>query len=53
MMILADAFVQVIVSSIRARCALYKKIIDLLDEESVSGKSSGRASLQIRRDVLL
>ena len=28
----------------RARCALYKKILDLLDEESVSGESSGRAS---------
>ena len=25
--------------------ALYKKILDLLDEESVSGESSGRASL--------
>ena len=24
----------------RARCALYKKILDLLDEESVSGESS-------------
>ena len=37
-----------IVSSIctnRARCALYKKILDLLDEESVSGESSGGASL--------
>ena len=42
------AFVQVIVSSIqtsRARCTLYKKILDLLDEESFSGESSGRASL--------
>ena len=37
-----------IVSSIptnRAKCALYKKILDLLDEESISGESSGRASL--------
>ena len=45
MTILTDAFVRVIVSSIRtnrARCALYKKILDLLDEERVSGESSGR-----------
>ena len=38
----------IIVSSIRtnrARCALYKKILDLLIIESVSGESSGRASL--------
>ena len=27
----------------RARCALYKKILGLLDEESFSGESSGRA----------
>ena len=27
-------------------------ILDLLDEESVSGESSGRASLQIQREVL-
>ena len=36
------AFVWVIESSIltnRARCALYKKILDLLDEESISGAS--------------
>ena len=54
--ILTDTFVQVIVSSIRtnrARCALYKKILDLLDEESVPRESSGRASLSIRREVLL
>ena len=40
-----DVFVQVIVSSIRtnrARCALYKKNVDLLDKESISGESSGR-----------
>ena len=40
-----DAFVRVIVSSIRknrARYALYKKLFDLLDEESVSGACSGR-----------
>ena len=30
----------------RARCALYRDIIDLLDEESVSGARSGRASLR-------
>ena len=50
MTILIDVFVWVIVSSIltnRPRCALYKKILDLLDEESVSGESSGRASLYI------
>ena len=44
----SDAFVGVIVSSIqtnRARCALYKKFLYLLDEESVSGESSGRTSL--------
>ena len=29
----------------KARCALYKKIHDLLDEESVSRARSGRASL--------
>ena len=46
--ILTDAFVRVIVSSIqtnRSRCALYKKIFDLLDEESISGARSGKASL--------
>ena len=46
--ILTDEFVRVIVSSIRtnrARCTLYQKILDLLDEESISGESSGRASL--------
>ena len=40
-------FVRVIVSSIRtnrARCTFYKKILGLLDEESVSGESSGTAS---------
>ena len=48
MTILTNAFMPVIVSSIstnRARCALCKKILDLLDEESVSGESSDRASL--------
>ena len=48
MTLLTNAFVRVIVSSVRtnrARCALYKKILDLLDEESISGESSGRASL--------
>ena len=47
-LLLTDAFVWVNVSSIwtnRARCTLYKKILDLLDEESVSGESSGGASL--------
>ena len=35
----------VILQTNRARCALYQKILDLLDEESVSGARSGRASL--------
>ena len=46
MTVLTDAFVQVIVSSIRtirARCAFYKKILDLLNEESIAGESSGKA----------
>ena len=33
----------VIVSN-RAKCALYKKILDLIDEESISGARSGTAS---------
>ena len=40
-LLLTDAFLRVIVSSIqtnRARCALYKKILDLLDEKKVSGE---------------
>ena len=40
---LTDVFVRVIVSYIqtnRARCALYRKILDLLDEESVSGEKA-------------
>ena len=56
MMILTDVFVQVIVSSIRtnrARYALYKKILDSLDEESISGESSGRASLAIQDNSYL
>ena len=45
---LTGVFVRVIVSPIqtnRARCALYKKMLDLFYEESVSGESSGGASL--------
>ena len=45
MKILTVVFVRIIVSSIRtnrAKCALYKKILDLLDEESVSGESNVR-----------
>ena len=45
-MILTNVFILVIVSSIRthrARCTLYNKILDLLNLESVSGESSGRA----------
>ena len=48
MTILTGSFVRVIVSSIwtnRTRYTLYKKILDLLEEENVSGESSGRASL--------
>ena len=40
-----NVFVQVIVSSIwtnAARCALYKKILHLLDEEVFLGERSGR-----------
>ena len=47
MIILTDAFVRVIVSSIwtnRAVC--------IIDEDSVSGESSDRASLQIRQKVI-
>ena len=43
---LTDGFVRVIVSSIwtnTARFALYQKILNLLDEESVSGESSGKS----------
>ena len=29
----------------RTRCTIYNKILNLLNEESVSGESSGRASL--------
>ena len=39
-------FVTVLVSSTnRAMCALYKDILHLLNEESISGARSGRASL--------
>ena len=34
-----------------SRCTLHKKILDLLNKESISGVRSGRASLQIRRQV--
>ena len=48
MTILTDSFVRVIVSSIRTnrtKYTLYKKILDLLEEQNFSGESSGRASL--------
>ena len=48
--ILTYVFVQVVVSSIRtnrARCTLYKKILDLFDEKSVSGESRSRACRSI------
>ena len=35
-----------------ARCTLNKKILNLLNDESVSGESSGRASQYIRQEVL-
>ena len=37
----------------RVRCALNMEIVDLLNEESIFGALSGRASLYIRREVLL
>ena len=37
----------------RVRCALNMEILDLLNEESVTGACSGRASLYIRLEVLL
>ena len=43
----------VILRTNRVRCALNIEILDLLIEESVSGAHSGRASLYIRREVLL
>ena len=39
MTILTDAFVRVIVRTNRARCALYKEMLDLLDKESISGEA--------------
>ena len=48
MMILTDELCDhncVILWTNRARWAIYRKILDLLDEESVSGARSGRASL--------
>ena len=35
----------VILHTNRVRCVLNSKILDLLDEESISGARSGRASL--------
>ena len=43
----------VILRTNRVRCALNMEILDLLNEESVSGALSSRASLQIQREVLL
>ena len=42
----------VILRTNRVRRALNKEILDLFNEESVSGARSGRASLYIRREVL-
>ena len=43
----------VILRTNRVRCALNMEILDLLNEESVSGARNGRANLLIRREVLL
>ena len=43
----------VILRTNRVRCALNMEILDLLNEESVSGARSSRANLSIRREVLL
>ena len=43
----------VILRTNRVRCALNMEILDLLNEESVSGARNRRASLQIQREVLL
>ena len=43
----------VILQTNRVRCALNMEILDLLNEESVSGARSSRASLYIQREVLL
>ena len=44
---------EVILRTNRVRCALNMEILDLLNEESVSGARSGRASINNRREVLL
>ena len=44
-MTLCDHNYCVILQTNRARCALYRKILDLLDEEIISGARSGRTSL--------
>ena len=38
-------FCDLILQTNRVRCALYMEILDVLNEESVSGAPSGRASL--------
>ena len=43
----------IILRTNRVKCALNMEILDLLNKESFSGASSGRASLYIRREVLL
>ena len=43
----------VILRTNRVKCALNMEILDLLNEESVSGALSSRASLKIQREVLL
>ena len=43
----------VIIRTNGVRCALNMEILDLLNEESVSGARSGRASLKIRLEILL
>ena len=41
-----------VLSRNRTRCNLYGEILDVLDEENVSGACSGRFSLSIRLQVL-
>ena len=53
MMILPMELCDVILRTNRVRCALNLEIFDLLNEESVSGARSSRASLLIRPEVLL
>ena len=52
MTILTDEYVRsyVIVQTKRARCALYKEILDLFNEESISRACRGRDSIVYKFD---